>query len=356
MILDNRQPPAIPVRLLPTWAIVGLALLTLAAWVDPACAVTHLKRGDDAPNIELTDTTGAAISNDSLRGGTVILIFGELYHGKTVQACVKIRHAIDDERLQGEPIRPLLVVTQQMNPEQIHEMARDNEHTLPAIWYDTDRVAFGAYRVAVLPSVVVIDTQGRVVHTIAALTTDFSDRLTDALLLATGKITADQFEIRSHPQVEPGLTQDQARARRLTMLAGQLSARGLVALAEQKYTESLKLDPKQTAAWVGMGTLKLKRGRLSEAELQFRKALGLDPGATDATLGLAFVMTRRGGDELSEAGKLTRKVIANDPSQPRAHYLLGLIHQQSGDSEAAADSFKRAAELLLDYYELEPTP
>lgn len=356
MIVAKPQPSITRIRLLPTWAVVGLALLTLVAWVEPACAVTHLKRGDDAPQVELTDATGAAISTDSLRGRTVVLIFGELYHGKTVEACVKIHQAIADERLRGEPIRPLLIVSQQMNPDQLHEMARDNEHALPTILHDVDREVFATYRVAVLPSVVVIDPEGRVAHVIASMTTDFADRVTDALLLATGKITNEQFEARSHPQVEPGLTGDQARAHRLTMLAGQLSARGLVALAEQKYAESLELDPRQTAAWVGMGTLKLKRGRLSEAEQQFRKALEQDPQSTDAALGLAFVMTRRGGDELPEARKLTRKVIANDPSQPRAHYLLGLIHEQLGDSEAASDSFKRAAELLLDYYELEPTP
>lgn len=354
MIVAKRQPSITRIGLLPTWAVAGLALLTSAAWVDPTCAVIHLQRGEDAPNVELTDAAGAATSIDSLRGSTVVLVFGELYHSRTLRACAQINQALADERLRGEPIDALLIVTRL---EEIKTTDGGGADLSPiTVLHDTERVAFEAYRVAVLPSVVVIDTQGRVVHAIATLTTDFADRLTDALLMATGKLSAEQFEARRHPQTEPGLTEDQARAHRLTMLADQLSARGLVALAEQKYAESLELDPMQTAAWVGMGTLKLRRGRLSEAEQQFRKALKQDPGSTDAALGLAFVMTRRGGDELLEARKLTRKVIASDPSQPRAHYMLGLIHEQLGDSEAAADSFKRAAELLLDYYELEPTP
>ena len=343
-------------RLLPTWAVIGLMLLTSTAWVGPAGAVTHLKQGKPAPPLDLASLDGQRVNNDTLLGGAAVLTFGELYHGKTVEACVMIEQALADERLRGETIKALLIVSRRVDPDQLQEMARDNKNALPTILHDADREAFESYRVAVLPSVVVIDPEGRVVHTVASMTTDFADRVTDALLLAAEKMTSEQFEQRRHPETGPGLTDDQARARRLTMLAGQLSDRGLVALAEQKYAESLELDPKQTAAWVGMGTLKLKRGRLSEAEQQFRKALEHDPQATEATLGLAFVMTRRGGDELAEAEKLTRKALADDPSQPRAYYLLGLIQEQAGNTEAAAESFKRAAELLLDYYELEPTP
>jgi Flp pilus assembly protein TadD len=336
------------------WVVVGLTMFASLVWINPASAVIHLQLGDDAPQVQLPDKAGKTVDTDSMRGRTVVLIFGELYHSKTLRACAQVKEILADQRFSGEPIDALLIVTR---PQAVDPNDGGGVDMSPiTVLLDTDRVAFEAYRVAVLPSVVVMDAQGRVVHAIAALTTDFSDRLTDTLLMATGKLSFEQFEARSHPQQDSGLTQDQARARRLTMLAGQLSARGLVALAEQKYTESLELDTGQTAAWVGMGTLKLKRGRLSEAEQQFRNALKQEPGSTEAALGLAFVMTRRGGDELPEAEKLTRHVLATNPSQPRAHYLLGLIREQAGDIEGAADSFKRAAELLLDYYELEPTP
>jgi len=354
VIVAKRLQRITRIRLLPTWIVVGLALLTLAAWVDPACAVIHLQRGDDAPIVELTNADGVVINTDSLRGRTVVLIFGQRYHGRTLRAWAQISQIQADERLRGELIDVRVIVTRFDEAETTD--AQNAELPRAAVLLDSDRVAFEAYRVTALPSVVVIDVEGRVVHAIAALTTDFSDRVTDGLLLATGKITAEQFEARSHPPTEPRLTQDQARASRLAMLAGQLSSRGLVALAEQKYAESLALDSRQTSAWVGMGTLNLKRGRLSDAEQQFRKALDQEPESVDAALGLAFVMIRRGGDEFPEAEKLTRRVLVSDPSQPRAHYLLGLIQEQSGDSDAAADSFKRAAELLLDDYEFEPAP
>ncbi len=354
MIFAKRYAPDIRAGLVPAWAVVGLALLALTAWVDPALAVTHLRQGDDAPKIQFTEEAGEVISTDSLRGRMVVLVFGELYHSGTLRACAQLKEVLADERFRGEPIDAMLIVTRLEQAEGTEGGGADVSPI--AVLHDAKRDAFDAYRVAVLPSVAVIDAEGRIVHAVAALTNDFSDRMADALLMAAGKLSAEQFEARRHPQADSGLTEDQARARRLTMLAGQLSARGLVALAEQKYAESLELDPKQTAAWVGMGTLKLRRGRLSEAEQHFNRALEQDPKASDAALGLAFVMTRRGGDELPEAEKLTRKVLTENPSEPRAHYLLGLIQEQAGDSEAAAASFKRAAELLLDYYELEPTP
>ena len=320
----------------------------------PVYGVTQLKAGDEAPNFELANADGAVINNESLRDHAVVLVFGEIYHSKTIEACRVIEDALAGEQLRGQQVETLLIVTKKEQGGTDGRVAAAPDKM--GVLYDLDREAFGAYHVTVLPSVVVIDARGRVAHSIAALIPDFSDRLSDAVLLALGRLTQEQFDARRHAQAGTGLTEDQAQARRLTMLAGQLSARGLVPLAEQKYAESLALDPEQTDAWVGMGRLKLRRGKLAEAEQQFQKALEVAPESADAAIGLAFVMTRRGGDELAEAERLVRGVLSRDPAQPRAHYLMGLIKEQGGDSEAAAASFKKAAELLLDYYELEPTP
>jgi Tfp pilus assembly protein PilF len=65
-------------------------------------------------------------------------------------------------------------------------------------------------------------------------------------------------------------------------------------------------------------------------------------------LGIDAVRIKRGGEGLNQADIDLRKVLATSPKLARAHYLLGLIHQQRAEQADAAASFRTAAELLLE--------
>jgi cytochrome c-type biogenesis protein CcmH/NrfG len=204
-----------------------------------------------------------------------------------------------------------------------------------------------------MPSAVVIDKQGRVVHAVAGLTSRFSDVLTDSVLFAAGKLSAERLEQTLNPQASTAPGDVAARADRLTQLARQLARRGLDELAAEKYAEALKLNAHHLDAHLGLGKLLLKRRRLAEAEVHLREVLVRDPGSEDGMLGLAFIQTLRGKEETPEAEKTVRAVLAKNPSQPRAHFLLGLIQEQRERMGEAAASFKRAAQLLLERSEQE---
>jgi len=216
------------------------------------------------------------------------------------------------------------------------------------VLHDPKRQAFGDYRVAVMPSVVVIDPQGKVVHSLPGMTARFTDVLRDALLVSAGRLSPERFEETLHPVATAELSEEQVRAERVTQLANQLARRGLDEMAQEQYAQALQLWPDHAAARMGLGRLLLKRDRIADAEVQFRALLGHDPEATEPALGLAFVHCRRGGDELAQAERIVRHVLEGDPAQPRAYYLLGLIQEQRDQSAEAAASFKRSAELLLE--------
>ena len=125
---------------------------------------------------------------------------------------------LKDERLAAKPIVPVLIVTYSAN--------MPDEHTeLPeTILLDAERKSFGIYQVAVMPSVVIVDGQGRVVHAMASLSARFSNVLTDTLLLATGQLTPEQFQQRLHPPAS-AQSDEQRRAQRISQLAAQLAPR-----------------------------------------------------------------------------------------------------------------------------------
>ena len=132
-----------------------------------------------------------------------------------------------------------------------------------------------------------------------------------------------------------------------THFADRLSRRGLDEMAEAKYLEALELAPGLSSARLGLGDLLLRHRRLDEAEHEFRTVLAAEPESPAATLGVAFVLAHRQGPGLDQADQIARELIEHHRSWPRAHFLMGLVHQKRGDAAAAAESFKTAAELLL---------
>jgi len=310
-------------------------------------------RGSTAPALQVADLDGNPFDPSCVSGRPCILIFGELYHKQTREAVAEVEKVLDDPRLAGETILPILIVAQKLSRLELKTQA-ESLGMAGVILHDPDRRAFADYRVSVMPTVVVVGRDQTVIHSLPGLTPRFADILTDALLVGLGRLSAERFDESLHPGDGNNLSEEQVRANRLTQLARQLARRGLDEMADEKYAEALHLWPHSIEARLGLGRLNLKRGRIAEAESQFRAVLAAAPDLVEANLGVAYVQTLRGGDELAQAERLVRDVLDRDATQPRAHYLLGLICEQRDRTAEAAASFKRAAELLLERQSVEP--
>jgi tetratricopeptide (TPR) repeat protein len=327
-------------------ALVSAACAGLAA--APAIGVTQLHRGDTPPPIELTALDGRPFTLSALKGRAVVLLFGELYHEKSLAACRAITEIQRDARLADAPPVCAMIVAQQADAATLRKQAADRGVAL-SILLDKDRAAGAAYQVSVLPSVIVVDPQGHVVHALAGISSAFKDILTDAILLAAGQLSesAATGALVGRPTTAPAETSESRRAVRLTELARQLARGGMDDLAAAKYREALQVDPGCVPALLGLGGMAVHGRRLAEAEKHFREALAIEPTSPEAALGLASVLALRGGGELPQAENHVRSVLAVRPNDPEAHYLLGMILEQSGKSKEAMASYRRAAELLL---------
>jgi tetratricopeptide (TPR) repeat protein len=328
-----------------------VAAICIALWAQTAAGVTHLKRGTEAPPLALKDRDGADVTTAKLRDHVVVLIFGELYHEKTQQAWATIQAALGDERLKGQSVAPVLVTAQAGQPDDLKPFTAGR--ITPRIVRDPDRQAFEAFRVSAMPSVVVIDREGRVVYAVGGIVPRLGDLVTDSVLYGCGKLSAEALDRSLNPTPTTLPSENQVRADRIASLASQLARRGLPELAVEKYREALGLDARHTGAHLGLAGLMLRQKHLAEAETEFRAVLAAQPDSLQASLGLAFVQTLRGGAELEPAEKIVRGVLARNPSEARAHYLLGLISEQRNKADEAAASFKKASELLLDRAEQE---
>jgi tetratricopeptide (TPR) repeat protein len=320
--------------------------LVLGATVLAAAVLGAPPEGSDATPINLKDLADKEVSWAALSSHPLVLVFGELSHEGVKQTCGDVLDVLAEPRLIGTGAVPVLVIAQDAPLAQLREFAA--QARFPAvILHDPKRDAFGAYRVLVVPTVVVVDTKGKVVHSMPGFIPRFKDVLGESILVASGKEPKERLEETIDPKA-PVASPETIRADRLVHLGIELTRHGLYEMAEARFTEATKLSPGHIGATLGLGELMLRQDRLSDAEPLFRSVLASKPDSIEAALGVAGVQVKRGGDDLAKAEASLNGILQKDPKQAKARFLLGQVFERRGDASRAMVEYKRAAELALD--------
>lgn len=322
-------------------------LVILAVLAGSAQAVSKLVRYAPAPGLDLHDIEGPRVTSKTLKGRPAVLIFGELYNRNTIRALKEVNEVRTALEVGKKKVPVYLVVAQSATAEDLRA-ARAKRKVTATVLHDPSRSAFGAYKVIVLPSTVVLDAKGNVCMAVSGYPLAFADLVTDATRYALGKLTRRQFEEAGKASTRPALDESRVQAGRLAGLARQLFRRGLPELALARYDESLKLDEAYLPARVGLARCLIQLGRLDQAEAHLQKALKVDKNHLDANLAMGYVEIFRGGDEIKAARTRLDRVLLRSPHNAEAHYLNGLVYEAQDQTAKALREFKKAAEILLE--------
>ena len=111
--------------------------------------------------------------------------------------------------------------------------------------------------------------------------------------------------------------------------------------AEIYLRTAVALAPFMTKARVTLGDLYLNQGRLPEAEEQFRHSLEAEPNLR-GYVGLGVARWRRG--DRKEAERCFQQAESLAPSDPRPHYMLGLLYLSLGRNADGDKELRKAAE------------
>ena len=103
------------------------------------------------------------------------------------------------------------------------------------------------------------------------------------------------------------------------------------ALAELQ--EELKISPSDAMTQFLIGDIHLQRNELEDAQQNLSQALDIQPGLTEAKLDLARTCHAQG--KVDEAVTILQKVVASDPDNQDAHYLLFGLYKERGQSAEA---------------------
>jgi tetratricopeptide (TPR) repeat protein len=323
--------------------------LLVAGTTAPAFAVAHLKPYDKAPAFDLPALLppGKRVTLEPL-DRPLLLVFGEAYHPPTLEALTALKKIYQAIGLVEIDLPVYLVLSQKPTSEQKAQL--DTRDKIRAdILLDTDHKASGDYGVIVLPSLVIIDKQGRVNLALSGLPLTFSDLVEDAILFSTGRLTREEYESsRSTPAGSAGQEDAAAKASRLAGLAGQLMRRGFGELALERYRQALEVDGRSQPVRIGLAKCLLRLNRLPEACEQLQKVLDVDKEHFEANLLLAWVEIRRGGEEVAAAKWRLHWLVTTHPSHPQVQYLMGNVYEAQGEKDRALEHYKKAAQLLLE--------
>ncbi|HJP77677.1 MAG TPA: tetratricopeptide repeat protein [Pseudonocardiaceae bacterium] len=132
---------------------------------------------------------------------------------------------------------------------------------------------------------------------------------------------------------------EDGRGLRLFWLANQRLGRQDEAL--RWADRAVSVEPLAANSWVYRGTALLELGRTEDAITAARRAVELGPEsfASHYLLGRALI---RNSAEPAELLAVTTTAVRLAPDNAEAHVLLGLAHDEAGDSEAAAAAYRAA--------------
>lgn len=116
--------------------------------------------------------------------------------------------------------------------------------------------------------------------------------------------------------------------------------------ARAQYNEAMKLDPKNVAALMSLGSLDSIEQHYQDAERRYRKALDMDPRNVDVMAALGKVAAAQG--DKAEAIKRFKQAIAASPKSATAYIDLVMLYSQGGQFEDAAATAKQLADAMPD--------
>ncbi|HVF47967.1 MAG TPA: tetratricopeptide repeat protein [Pyrinomonadaceae bacterium] len=117
--------------------------------------------------------------------------------------------------------------------------------------------------------------------------------------------------------------------------------------AKDSFLEALKFDPKNSAAYFGLGEVYAELDETAEAIANYEKALDADKALTEiyVPLGILYFQT----DNIAKADELLTKALRASPDSAETQYFLGMVRSSQGRDEEALAAFRKAKTLDPNY-------
>ncbi len=129
----------------------------------------------------------------------------------------------------------------------------------------------------------------------------------------------------------------------LALKGNDLLAKDQSDAAKKLFLEAITNNPKNSAAYFGLGEIYSDSDNPTEAIKSYEQSLQNDKGLTEIYVPLGILYYQAG--DVAKADDLLTKALAAAPNSSETQYLLGLVRQSQSKTDEALAAFKKSSEL-----------
>lgn len=333
------------VRALLLAAIIILQIDTFSAFSFP---FQEIEQGDPVPDVTLSPMKNgeSVLRFSDLKGSPFLVIFWGADLPEKIQNSAKILAGIEELApfLTERNIQRYSVNVQNDDKTAIQEVLARSKSPIQ-VFADTNQEAYAKLGVYVVPSVLLVDEQGKIAAGMG-YSHDLIDRLKGAVEIMLGEKTVEQVAAELRPEMVEVSAEEKASKRHFNFGLVMLKRR-YVEEAIREFSQAVAIDPGMIDAQLYLGCLYLETQDQVKAERALDVILESEPSSVKGRICRGELLRQQG--QLDDAGKLLRQVIAEHPNNFQAYYFLGKVYEDENTMDMAVDNYKKAYKSILQY-------
>lgn len=229
------------------------------------------------------------------------------------------------------------------------QAAREDARQVSAKWpwpavTDADYAACGQMSVRVWPTTLVVAKDGTLLAHVAGIPSTYARDLEGHLAFAAGGIDRAALEKRLNSH-DPVVDSGAQVAHRHLEVAHRLLDKGLTDQAKAEVDQAIRRQPDDPAVVLAIAETLLLGGR-AERAMQLIDAMSAEQRAKVPAWQLELLRGRAlvALGKWSDAESALREATHLSPAPGDGYYFLGIVYQQRGDWDRAAEMFRQAFE------------
>ena len=328
-----------------TTCAISALIIAQSLWYTTTQAGRHASAvGKQTPEFSATTLDGQEFTFKRNKGKALIILFLSPKQKRSVRAATDIEQIVGQLGANAERLETVIAVDDPNGANLLsnQKYPAGNFHILS----DPEYKLWGKFGIIATPTVVISDTNDKVLHVKAGYGYDFIPvvraYVNQALGLAQKTAPEDAGRVET-------VTNDTiaARLKRHLQMAKMLEKKGRLESAIGEIEKARKLDPNSIDADLALGELFCRASRSKEVSEIAESVIATRP-IDKAKLLLISGWAKRQMGELSEAEKILLEATKLDPKSARALFELGKVYQAKQQIEKAMNSFHKALTLIFD--------
>lgn len=325
-------------------AVATVLALSAVTAEEASTPARRIREGALAPEFSAVDSAGKPFVFKQSNGKPLLLAFvspDQERSQEAVEDILRVLSGIPSDRLTSLQVA---FVMQDVDNKELIASIQKGAPTVVHVLDDDQYQIWGKFGVIVTPTVLVSDSQGRVLCVKPGHAYDFAPVIRSRLFQAL-EIRSDATPDNTSAFRIVDNSTASAKARRHLQMAKLMSSKGRAGSAIEQVEMAYEIDPNCLEVRLEFAELLCQAGRAQKA-ISLVSDVSVQNPREKARINLTLGWANRQLGELENAEKFLKEGIRLDQTSPRLYFELGRIHQERNDTEKAMQAYFQALQLI----------